>query len=212
MPARLARNEAEKDEEEAAATAAARTTVEAGKRVESAQIVEYVESRRVEAGEASGRAEEAGGGAGGGAAGGAGASPELLAIWSRVVRAGGEGRPLLRAVLTNLTLVEIEAGAATLVPVAGWASRAAKHLSQIAELLEREVGVPLQPRLVGGDLGSGGSLEAGGGTGTGGQGPTPVLSSAGVGSVQATEHPLVKVAVEVFGGRIVDVQPRRAGS
>lgn len=154
-------------------------------------------------------------------------SPELAPLWSRIIRAEGVS-PLLRAVLINSTLESLEGGRATIVSTARYAADAEKRWrGSIIELLTRESGasapIELTIRSTDGAIvntpptPSTPSPIAAGGSPPGSHGepsaaPTPAPSRPGAlaASVNnAADHPLVKQALELFGGRIVDIQPRR---
>ena len=133
---------------------------------------------------------------------------DTAAIWAKVVRTGGAQDPMLRAVLVNMTLVSLSPSQATIAVEAVWAPRAAKWTARVAELIGQQTGstvsVLLQSPVTGEERvsdvvgeGSNGSESAG----------ASVRERPVVGN--AADHPLVKVAMELFGGRVVDVKPRR---
>ncbi|MBY0312740.1 MAG: hypothetical protein K2W85_11780 [Phycisphaerales bacterium] len=142
------------------------------------------------------------------------------ALWAKAQRAGGEVGPLLRAVMANCTLVSLQGGGdgprRALVSIApSWAHRAAKWTEQIGELLGKHVGGKVIVEWAGGVAtgeGSGGD-EPGNGSSAGESGSRALSgdggASRGAEPVQVTDHPLVQRAIELFGGRVVDVQPRR---
>lgn len=131
-------------------------------------------------------------------------SGEVAAIWAKVVRAGGEQSPLLRAVLTNMTLISLTPTQATIAVDSTWAARAAKWTTQVAELIGKQTGqtvsVLLQSPLEGVSMTDVTSAD----------GSAPAAPAVRPNVSNATDHPLVKTALELFGGRVVDVQPRRS--
>jgi hypothetical protein len=154
---------------------------------------------------------------------GALATPTNLApLWSRIIRTPGLS-PILRAILTNSSLTSLEGGKATIVCTPKFASGAPKWTTQMADLISREHGAKVEiiiraaadgesiaPRAADAPPASDGSPDA-----TSDADSPPASSSDSpaprTGGSQPTDHPLVKQALEVFGGRIVDVQPRRRG-
>jgi hypothetical protein len=128
--------------------------------------------------------------------------------------------PILRAILTNSSLVSLEAGKASVVCAPKFAAGAPKWSSQIAELVAREHGSPVEVTVRA--AGSGETIEApapdvspnapsADGTEAAPGAAPHAASTSRVNVVQAAEHPLIKQALELFGGRVVDVQPRRQG-
>lgn len=142
----------------------------------------------------------------------------LGALWTRVQRAGGATNPLVRAVLANCTLVSVQGGGGggggdagpcrVLISAApSWAHRAVKWTDQIGELLGQQLGAKAivewaggQPTQEGGAEGDSADARADGASVPASSANQPVL---------VTDHPLVQRAIELFGGRVVDVQPRR---
>lgn len=135
------------------------------------------------------------------------------ALWAKVQRAGGESGALLRAVLANCTLMELhgvgEGPRRAVVSIApSWAHRAEKWTEQIGGLLGKQLGASVIVEWAG--MGAGGADAGDAAAVDDGE----RASSAGAGAaraepVQVTDHPLVRRAIELFGGRVVDVQPRR---
>ncbi len=139
----------------------------------------------------------------------------LAPLWSRVIRAENIS-PLLRAVLINSTLESLETGRATLVCSARYAADAQKKWrGSITELLSREAGTPIDltilstdgavvtlPAAPAADSASAPPPNPSSST------PSPAPSRPGAPN-NAADHPLVKQALELFGGRIVDIQPRK---
>ncbi len=174
-------------------------------------VAEGVAEGGVRAGEARARAvgaESVGVAAGEGEA-------DLAALWAKAQRMGGETGPLLRAVMANCTLVAVHGGGPrrAVVSIApAWAHRGAKWTGQIGEILGKLLGGAVIVEWAGGDVaGEAVASDEGGPAAESGAGPT----GGGVGRaprsepVQVTDHPLVQRAIELFGGRVVDVQPRR---
>lgn len=132
--------------------------------------------------------------------------PEPASPWERAVRTAIETKPILRAVLGNVRLVGVEGEVATLAAAPGWGERVPRHLAEIAEFLSDEYGRPMRAVLAEGEA----TPTPEGGPPGGGPDGTPADGSAPrAGPVDVSEHPIVKAALELFGGRIVDVQPRR---
>jgi hypothetical protein len=147
-------------------------------------------------------------------------TPAALApLWSKVIRAEGISA-LLRAVLINSTLESLEGGRATIVCAGRYAADAQKKWrGSIVELLSRESGAPIELTIQSTDGGviqtpspaAAEPADASSPNSPTSQTPTsapPAPSRPGAPN-SAAEHPLVKQALELFGGRIVDIQPRR---
>jgi hypothetical protein len=116
-----------------------------------------------------------------------------------------EKKPLLRAVLGNVRFLRLEGDVATLAANPGWATRVPKHLAEIDEFLSQEHGRPIRAIL---DEDPAAATPADAPTAGGADAPAaPPPPRPGVTDV--SDHPMVKTALELFGGRIVDVQPRR---
>ena len=152
-----------------------------------------------------------------------GVSPEAAAVWSKVVHTCVQQHPLLRALVTNSMLVSLEGEKALLSCAERFAAGAHKWSEKLSEVFTRERGAttivefeqPAAPPVAaeGGENGGAESGEAGAsaqatapsaapaGAGVGG-GLRPAMPGPG-----ALEHPLVKQAIELFGARVVDVQP-----
>lgn len=158
-------------------------------------------------------------------------------VWARVVRACGQTNPILRAILTNSTLLGLENGSALLTCSERFAVGAKKHQAAIAQAFERELGRPIVVEFrdalgVPAAGATGGNSETAPGSATDGvssDSPTsqegqPATAAGGAtedagpqakapvrnfNSNTAAEHPLVKQAMELFGAKIVDVQPRK---
>jgi len=136
--------------------------------------------------------------------------PDLAALWTRVIRSPGL-HPVLRAILTNSSLASLVGGKATIVCGPRFAAGAPKWAGNIAELLAKEAGAPVEVIVRGAaasEPSATGEVEP---RSVGAVDPAPQATSPAprVNIVQATEHPLVKQALELFGGRVVDVQPRK---
>jgi len=157
---------------------------------------------------------------------GALSTPAALApLWSKVIRSPGIS-PILRAILTNSSLTSLEDDKATIVSAPKFATGAPKWVVQMAELIGHHHGAKVEVHLraaAGGEQITQPSADAKPAAGDTGDEPSDASrgdenepsapasrppASGGSGS-QPIEHPLVKRALEVFGGRIVDVQPRR---
>ncbi len=140
---------------------------------------------------------------------GALSTPAALApLWARVIRAA-TASPVMRAILMNSTLARVESGIAP----PRYASGAPKFLAQISDLITREHGstvkalvrtsepeTPIDTSTPDSAPSDAQPIPA--------PAPRPVPSTPANLS-NATDHPLVKHALELFGGRIVDIQPRR---
>lgn len=137
----------------------------------------------------------------------------LAPLWSRVIRAEGIS-PLLRAVLINSTLESLDSGRATVVCSARYAADAEKRWrGSITELLSRESGAAIDLTICSADgavvaTPPAAPAEDAAPQSDSSPAPAPAPSRPGVPS-NAADHPLVKQAIELFGGRIVDIQPRR---
>lgn len=147
---------------------------------------------------------------------GALATPAALApLWSKVIRSPGIS-PILKAILTNSSLTSIDGGKATVVSTPKYATGAPKWLTQITELITREHGTKVEVilRAAAGnepisEVAPDSPASADATASDSDASSTPRSHTPATGSIQPTEHPLVKQALEVFGGRIVDVQQRR---
>jgi hypothetical protein len=116
-----------------------------------------------------------------------------IPLWARIVRSPAV-TPVLRAILTNSTLVELKDTAAVLNTAPRFLAGAKSRLSEIAAIFEKELGrridVTIQePEAPPENAASSDAAPAA-------QPPSPV------------EDPLVKIAMELFNARIVSVQPR----
>jgi hypothetical protein len=130
--------------------------------------------------------------------------------------------PLLRAVLINSTLESLEGGKAIVVCSGRYAADAEKRWrASITELLSREAGTAVE-LIIRSAEGTPAPAEAPpAGTPDAADAAEPAAPrpqpAPGPGRApaqalnNAAEHPLVKQALELFGGRIVDIQPRRRG-
>jgi hypothetical protein len=126
--------------------------------------------------------------------------------WGRIVRSAAAS-PIIRAILTNATLVALTSDTATLACPPRFASGARQRAAEIAAVFEKELGRkvrvevrdPETPAGAGADGPATTGAEEGGGTGERAEGGT---------GRQAIDDPLVKLAIELFSARIVAVQPR----
>ena len=130
---------------------------------------------------------------------------------------------MLRGVVTNCTLMRFAGGKAVLECPDRLRPAAVKQAAKLGELFGREMGTPVvveifdpaaeQPATT--DDGSGadvaGDASDAAATASPKGGATAGGDIAGVrpDPMMATEHPLVKQAVELFQARVVDVQPRK---
>ncbi len=140
--------------------------------------------------------------------------PDLAQLWSKVIRAEGIS-PLLRAVLINSSLTSFHAGKATIACLPRYATDANKRWRlPIAELFAKESAstTPIEVII---DAPEGALAPA---TPSPSQPvtqspvqPAPQASSAAPAQLltNPSTHPLVQTAIELFGGRIVDIQPRK---
>jgi hypothetical protein len=124
------------------------------------------------------------------------APPADIPLWARIVRSPTLS-PVLRAILTNSTLVELKDTAAVLNTAPRFLSGAQSRLSEIAAVFEKELGRRIEVTLQ--------EPEA-----------TPADASAGEEAPAAAppspvDDPLVRIAMELFNARIVSVQPRNIG-
>ncbi len=123
----------------------------------------------------------------------------------------------MRAILMNSALTSVESGIATIIAPPRYASGAPKFLTQISDLLTREHGSPLKALIRAIDDGStiaprppDSSAETSAADNAPAEipsaqpAPRPTTSNS-----NAADHPLVQHALQLFGGRIVDVQPRK---
>lgn len=122
-------------------------------------------------------------------------------LWARIVRSPTL-TPMLRAILTNSTLVEVKDGAAVLDTPARFAAGARSRLGEIAAVFERELGRRIEVSLREPGPASGDTGESAGGEAAG----------APAAPVSPVDDPLVKIAMELFNARIVSVQPRNIGT
>lgn len=148
---------------------------------------------------------------------GALSTPAALApLWSKVIRSPGIS-PILKAILTNSSLTSLDGGKATVVSTPKFATGAPKWIAQITELISHAYGAKVEVVLRAAAAGSepitqpapDDSASSDAAAGDTDAPAMPRSQPPSTGSFQPTEHPLVKQALEVFGGRIVDVQPRR---
>lgn len=112
---------------------------------------------------------------------------------------------MLRAILTNSTLVEVKDGAAVLDTPERFAAGARSRLGEIAAVFERELGRRIEVTLREPGPASGETGEGAGGEAAG-------APAAPVSPVSPVDDPLVKIAMELFNARIVSVQPRNIGT
>ncbi len=150
---------------------------------------------------------------------GALATPAALApLWSKVIRSPGIS-PILKAILTNSSLTFLDAGKATVVSTPKYATGAPKWITQITDLISREHGSKVEvtlraaagsesiaPRADDASTANSASADS---SSDADASPAPRSQPPSSGTSQPMDNPLVKHALEVFGGRIVDVQQRR---
>jgi hypothetical protein len=150
---------------------------------------------------------------------GALATPAALApLWSKVIRSPGIS-PILKAILTNSSLVSLDSGKAIVVSTPKYATGAPKWITQITDLISREHGSKVEvalraaaggesisPRADDASIGSPSSADS---SSNADFSTAPRSQQHASGTSQPMDNPLVKHALEVFGGRIVDVQQRR---
>ncbi|MFN7022011.1 MAG: hypothetical protein ACK4WH_11885 [Phycisphaerales bacterium] len=120
--------------------------------------------------------------------------PEL---WGRIVRSPGAS-PIVRAILTNSALVELGAAEAVISCPERYVRGAGERIGEIAQVFERELGRRVEVRVA--QAAEGAEVSAG---------AEPAAARADTAS-PAAEDPLVKLAAELFGARIVAVQARQA--
>jgi len=102
---------------------------------------------------------------------------------------------MVRTILTNSTLVELKPSEATILCAPRYAVGARSNLAQIAAVFEKELGRRIQVVIREAESGSAG----GGGV---------VDGKSDTGDDASVDDPLVKLAAELFGARIVAVQAR----
>jgi hypothetical protein len=120
--------------------------------------------------------------------------PADIPLWARIVRSPAV-TPVLRAILTNSTLVELKDTAAVLNTAPRFLAGAKSRLSEIAALFEKELGRRIEVTIQEPEAPSPDSPAS----------ESPATSSAPPSPV---EDPLVKIAMDLFNARIVSVQPR----
>lgn len=146
-----------------------------------------------------------------------GVSSEAAAVWSKVVHTCVQQHPLLRALVTNSMLVSLEGEKALLACAERFAAGAHKWSEKLSEVFTRERGAttivefeqPVAPPVAAGEEGvAAGASETGASGNADAPATAPTVSARptmpGPGAI---EHPLVKQAIELFGARVVDVQP-----
>lgn len=147
---------------------------------------------------------------------GALATPAALApLWSKVIRSPGIS-PILKAILTNSSLTSLDGGKATVVSTPKFATGAPKWITHITELISHAHGTKVEVLLLAAAGNEPITQPAPEDSASSNADPTdpdappiPRSPPPSTGTFQPTDHPLVKQALEVFGGRIVDVQPRK---
>lgn len=149
-----------------------------------------------------------------------GVSAEAAAVWSKVVQVCVQQHPLLRALVTNSMLVSLEGEKALLSCAERFALSAPKWREKLGELFTRERGTttvvefeapggsPESAAAVSGDAGAASeSTSPGAGAPAAAAGGAAAFTRPAMPGPGAVEHPLVKQAIELFGARVVDVQP-----
>lgn len=144
-----------------------------------------------------------------------GLATESAGVWGRVVRGAGAASPILRAVLTNASLARVEGDEAVVTCSPRYLSGAQKMRGQIAEALSRELGREVRVDL---RVAEEAHVAAGDGTGVSESSADTEQNATSANVMEqsraafnpnlAMENELVKQAMELFGGRIVDVRPR----
>jgi hypothetical protein len=120
------------------------------------------------------------------------------------VRAASEAGPLLRGVVTNCTLVRLEGGRAVLDCPERLRPQALKQAQRLGEVFSREHGSAIVVEIIDPEALAAQASEPG-------AAQTPAHAVAPRAEpTDVSEHPLVKQALELFGARVVDVQPRRS--
>lgn len=165
----------------------------------------------------------------------AGLAPELLQAWARVVRASST-QPTTRAILTNLEPVGADESRLMLRGEERYTGPARSRLAALAELLHKELGRRLEITLV--EAGDGQTFAAPPAAAPSARLPQappvsqpqtepengtysdnaphpdapaavdPAQPSDPQPSTLAANHPIVRQTIELFGARIVSVQPR----
>lgn len=119
-------------------------------------------------------------------------------LWGRIVRSP-VASPIVRAILTNSALVELGAAEAVISCSGRYARGAGERVGEIAQIFERELGRRVGVRVVQ-------SADP--------EGDSALAEADGVragAATSAAEDPLVKLAAELFGAKIVAVQTRVGG-
>lgn len=106
---------------------------------------------------------------------------------------------MLRAILTNARLLELKPGAVRIACGSRYLAGARQRAAEITQLMEKELGARFDLSIEESD-----SDAAPGGDVSGGEPGAAPSPQAGA----PIDDPLVKLAAELFNGRIVAVQPR----
>jgi len=144
----------------------------------------------------------------------------LIARWQSVARSAAELGPVLRGVVTNCTLVRFAGGKAVLECPDRLRTAAVKQAAKLGELFGREMGTPVVVEIFDPAAEQPATTDDGSGAGDASDAAAAASPEAGATAggdiagvrpdpMMATEHPLVKQAVELFQARVVDVQPRK---
>lgn len=135
----------------------------------------------------------------------------IIGRWQSVARAAAELGPVLRGIVSNCTLLRAAGGKVVLDCPDRLRTAALKQAAKLGELFSREMGAAVVVEIYdpeaakeAAEAEGGDALEAGESSA-----PATVPTPARPDPVMATEHPLVKQALELFQARVVDVQPRR---
>lgn len=137
---------------------------------------------------------------------------DLAPLWSKIIRAEGLS-PLLRAILINSALTSFENGKATITCLPRYAKDAnIRWRANIAELIAKESNStsPIEIIINGGETAPTAPESP---HSSRRDTPTPPRPAQPAAPAQLltnpSTHPLVQQAIELFGGRIVDIQPRK---
>jgi hypothetical protein len=143
--------------------------------------------------------------------------PDLAPLWSKVIRAEGIS-PLLRAVLINSSLISFNSGKATIHCLPRYAKDAStRWRMNIAELIAKESSstTPVEIIITGAENSPASTAPSPHSSSPHSSPPQPdspqprAEPAPQPTTINPSTHPLVQTALELFGGRIVDIQPRK---